>query len=699
MALKFFDEQWYLSNNPDVAAAVEAGAFTAEQHFEFFGKAEGRSPSPAFDPNYYLSQNEDVAYAVSFGLTTAYDHFVTIGHTEGRSASPYFNEADYLESNPDVAAAVEAGAFSAYEHFQMYGLAEGRSSLASFNSDYYLLQNPDVAEAVEAGQTTALQHFLYHGIREERSINPVILIGAYLASNADVKAAVEAGQTTAWEHLLTHGILEGRDLGNGVSAAHFANDPVYQEAVAAGRADEALARMTEVAPFLPSFEAPEGFELPADWPIPEGFVPVEGEKLVVPEGWVPSEPVQLPDSFEQPFEITIEDGVVTFPAEVSGEIQVVNQDGEAVFAKGGFIAAGSVPLDGTAVVTLAEGQVLVGLYSDIAELEVTGDGDVRAEGTDQADEIDASEWNVVNATIEAKGGNDVIMIADTQTALGGEGADTFVIAATAGTGSVITVGDYDVTEGDVIDLSEVEGFDLFAMEVRGAEFDAETNTWLWGPTYEGDSIGIWLSPEAANIQITGARNDTMKFILPDIDGLEGYNVLKVNLADGGVLRADDDAPEILRGGDGSQILVGGASTDILSGGAGSDYFVLADSASRLDNMDHIFDLVIGEDTLVGNSLIVGGSFVDGGELADLEATTIAAALDETTFAANAGAYFKVAGGGAERTFIVLNDDTAGFDADNDTIVEITNVTGDLNALSVVGVPQLGDMAGVSPAAI
>ena len=39
-----FDEQAYLAANPDVAAAVKAGAFSAAEHYQQYGQAEGRSP-------------------------------------------------------------------------------------------------------------------------------------------------------------------------------------------------------------------------------------------------------------------------------------------------------------------------------------------------------------------------------------------------------------------------------------------------------------------------------------------------------------------------------------------------------------------------------------------------------------------------------------------------------------------------------
>ncbi|MFA7670254.1 MAG: hypothetical protein WCX93_12985, partial [Burkholderiaceae bacterium] len=63
-SLGLFDPVWYLDQNPDVAAAVEAGLTTAQDHYEQFGKFEGRAPGPLFDPQAYLAANLDVAAAV-----------------------------------------------------------------------------------------------------------------------------------------------------------------------------------------------------------------------------------------------------------------------------------------------------------------------------------------------------------------------------------------------------------------------------------------------------------------------------------------------------------------------------------------------------------------------------------------------------------------------------------------------------------
>lgn len=253
-----FNADWYVRNNPDVADAVSSGQTDAWTHFQNFGRFEDRAPGPQFDPAYYLSQNPDVQSASDQDQTTAYDHFTNFGVTEGRSFVSYFDR------------------------------------------DFYVEQNPDIKSAVAQGQTTPEAHFLNFGRTEARAISPFFSLAAYLDANLDVKEAAEAGVLDPLTHLLEHGVQEARDLGNGVNLAQFANDPVFQEAIAEGGDPlAAVARVAEVAPFLPTFEAPEGWEAPADTPIPVDFVPVEGEKLVVPPSVeVPEDIVLPPDTFE-----------------------------------------------------------------------------------------------------------------------------------------------------------------------------------------------------------------------------------------------------------------------------------------------------------------------------------------------------------------------------------------------------------------
>lgn len=256
--MAIFNSEFYLRQNPDVAAAVAAGVYeSAEQHFQLNGQFENRSPSAFFDPN------------------------------------------AYLRANPDVAAAIQSGVLkSAFEHFSDFGSAEARDPGPFFDTDYYLRINPDVAAAVQRGEITAFEHFQQYGVTEAREVSPFFDLAGYLAANPDVAAAVRSGATTAFEHFTTFGFTEGRDLGNGVSLQFFTNDPVAQAAIAAGDFNGLFARVAEVAPFIPTFDAPTGYAIPADQPLPTGFVPPSGQNLVVPPGVTP--PAELPPGFEQP---------------------------------------------------------------------------------------------------------------------------------------------------------------------------------------------------------------------------------------------------------------------------------------------------------------------------------------------------------------------------------------------------------------
>ncbi|HEY9753324.1 MAG TPA: ELWxxDGT repeat protein, partial [Coleofasciculaceae cyanobacterium] len=81
-----FDEGFYRSHNPDVAAAINRGEIgTGFDHFLSYGQFEGRSPSILFDEGFYRSNNRDVADAIAAGqFTSGLQHFLTYGVKENR---------------------------------------------------------------------------------------------------------------------------------------------------------------------------------------------------------------------------------------------------------------------------------------------------------------------------------------------------------------------------------------------------------------------------------------------------------------------------------------------------------------------------------------------------------------------------------------------------------------------------------------
>ncbi|WP_221240713.1 calcium-binding protein [Roseospira marina] len=120
-----FDAAFYLAQNTDVAAAVEAGVFvSAAEHFAAVGLAEGRAANPVFNEAWYQATYRDVADAVGAGIfASAAQHYALFGAQEGRDPGAWFDASAYRDANADVA----ASEFSALEHFVLYGAAEGRA--------------------------------------------------------------------------------------------------------------------------------------------------------------------------------------------------------------------------------------------------------------------------------------------------------------------------------------------------------------------------------------------------------------------------------------------------------------------------------------------------------------------------------------------------------------------------------------------
>jgi Ca2+-binding RTX toxin-like protein len=152
-----------------------------------------------FNEEYYLSQNPDVAAAVAAGtLESAFAHFQAFGLSEARDPSAFFSVSYYLEQNPDVAAA----GVNALEHFLTFGTSEARKPISGFDLQEYLEMNPDVAQA----GVNALEHFLTFGIKELRP-NTLVDLQSLAASNADFAAAAAAGDLSRVTQIVTNAVV------------------------------------------------------------------------------------------------------------------------------------------------------------------------------------------------------------------------------------------------------------------------------------------------------------------------------------------------------------------------------------------------------------------------------------------------------------------------------------------------------------
>ena len=180
-ACPFNEQDYLNLNPDVYAAVARGVYTSGHDHYIHIGYTEGRrinyqcndnqnsgpdiqiQPAPnagcAFDEQAYLSFNPDVYAAVGRGVySSGYDHYIHIGYTENRrisyncggeqspgrgpdrapdrpnrtpergpDGSCLFDEQAYLDLNRDVYAAVSRGEYrSGYEHYKLYGYRENR---------------------------------------------------------------------------------------------------------------------------------------------------------------------------------------------------------------------------------------------------------------------------------------------------------------------------------------------------------------------------------------------------------------------------------------------------------------------------------------------------------------------------------------------------------------------------------------------
>ncbi|MEB3334412.1 MAG: choice-of-anchor L domain-containing protein [Cyanobacteriota bacterium] len=149
--------------------------------------------------------------------------------------------------------------------------------------------------------------------------------------------------------------------------------------------------------------------------------------------------------------------------------------------------------------------------------------------------------------------------------------------------------------------------------------------------------------------------------------------------------------DTLIGGAGSDVLNGGLGADVLTGGGGAGGDTTADSFkvgalgdSLLAGFDRVTDLVIGVDGIDGPNAVTALNLKDNvGTVAALTQAGIQAVLTSTNFLKSGASTFTFGSGSTQRTFLALNNGTAGFSETTDAIVENTGYSGSLTNLAVV----------------
>ncbi|MEL7037528.1 MAG: alkaline phosphatase D family protein [Cyanobacteria bacterium J06592_8] len=218
-----FNEAFYLSNNPDVELAVEAGIIESGfAHFIESGQFQVRQPSPLYSELDYLAANPEIAEAVSQGIiTNGFQHFIQFGQFERRDPSILFNTEFYLTQNPEVRVAVDAGNLTAIEHFVEFGQFEDRAPSLLYNSNYYLSQNPDAAVDVVRDELTGIEHYLDIGAAQDRDFS------AFLSTdNSQFPNQIGVGDVTQ-----NSAILITRSTVPGEIVVEVATDPNFNQLI------------------------------------------------------------------------------------------------------------------------------------------------------------------------------------------------------------------------------------------------------------------------------------------------------------------------------------------------------------------------------------------------------------------------------------------------------------------------------------
>ncbi len=249
----FFDEHYYRSANPNIAALVKAGRYAsgfdhfcqlghrfhaghwlfddplygslyddmalenldAQQfygrydHFLRSGQYEHRQPHLLFDSHFYRSQaiaaGDSASVIDHCGSFSHYLYRLATGATE-LPPSIYFDPAWYLRQNENADENADQKFGSAIAHYLAGRNPVHPDPVPEFSERYYCQTNLDLAGDYSNGY----RHFLQTGVFEFRRPSPDIDLTFYRDANAEVRNALNTGQARdAFAHLRAVGLSKG----------------------------------------------------------------------------------------------------------------------------------------------------------------------------------------------------------------------------------------------------------------------------------------------------------------------------------------------------------------------------------------------------------------------------------------------------------------------------------------------------------
>jgi GT2 family glycosyltransferase len=134
-----FDPVFYRAANPTLGVpGGEPARDALLRHYLQVGRHQGLSPNRWFDEEWYLAQNPEVAETVAagrHGIQSGFEHYLLLGHA-GLSPHWLYDEALYREQVSEFAVAAMGDA-NFYDHYLRSGARRGLRAHALFDPGFY----------------------------------------------------------------------------------------------------------------------------------------------------------------------------------------------------------------------------------------------------------------------------------------------------------------------------------------------------------------------------------------------------------------------------------------------------------------------------------------------------------------------------------------------------------------------------------
>jgi Ca2+-binding RTX toxin-like protein len=357
-----------------------------------------------------------------------------------------------------------------------------------------------------------------------------------------------------------------------------------------------------------------------------------------------------------------------------GNDRFVLHDNNGFYNPGGFLAPdGILALDGgNGIDTLDGSEAIESIRFDPATFS-----SARIEiviGSAFADLLDGSK-TTVNLNLSGGDGNDTL--------LGGLGSDTLI----GGAGDDFIEGGLG---GDILTGHSVRAIALSPSgEIVAPDVSAATQS----PSPEviptpATTVPVALLTES-NISTSAVSEVTDTLMSPSLDADEPVGIVQLSetaptsvvetlpLLTTSINAVSTSSEDSLVGD--PELAIAPAVTDPLLAPTDTDSFSFPLlTHSLLTAFDHITDLEIGTDQILAPAAVAATAIVHAESIDALNEASIQQLLPNDLLVSLGAATFTF----GDRTFVVLNDGQAGFQAKQDAVIEITGYTGELTDLAI-----------------